>query len=171
MPNDEPCTRPPAGWRCTRGRHIVGPCAAVPVSTDVELSRELLENDTALIQALTQQLNQERIVADQRIDALTKQLRWHRKRWGQQSQTIGRERAEHARTREALRESDRALGLQGERITELYAELAWFHRNADERRDRKRLAELDDELVAEQYAREHPVTPSDESKTVDKHDW
>jgi hypothetical protein len=27
----EPCTRPPKGWRCTRGRHLSQePCAAVP---------------------------------------------------------------------------------------------------------------------------------------------
>lgn len=24
------CARPPAGWRCTRGLHLDGPCAAVP---------------------------------------------------------------------------------------------------------------------------------------------
>lgn len=26
----EPCTVPPPGWRCTRGFHADGPCAAVP---------------------------------------------------------------------------------------------------------------------------------------------
>jgi hypothetical protein len=30
MSDPKPCTRPPAGWRCTRGEHDDGPCAAVP---------------------------------------------------------------------------------------------------------------------------------------------
>ena len=25
------CDKPPQGWRCTRGKHDGGPCAAVPV--------------------------------------------------------------------------------------------------------------------------------------------
>lgn len=31
---DEPCTKPPAGWRCTRGAGHDGPCAAVHESMD-----------------------------------------------------------------------------------------------------------------------------------------
>ncbi len=26
----KPCLRPPSGWRCTRGEHEDGPCAALP---------------------------------------------------------------------------------------------------------------------------------------------
>lgn len=31
-----PCTKPPAGWRCTRGAGHDGPCAAIHVSMDLE---------------------------------------------------------------------------------------------------------------------------------------
>lgn len=45
---DEPCTRPPKGWICTRGYHDGGPCAAVPATMleDLHVVRVVEIRDT-----------------------------------------------------------------------------------------------------------------------------
>lgn len=42
------CTRPPAGWRCTRAARHLGPCAALPVRRSIFADLEDTSFDIAV---------------------------------------------------------------------------------------------------------------------------
>jgi hypothetical protein len=78
QPHDVPlCTRPPAGWTCSRNAGHSGPCAAIPIEAAPPAGGpDPLARSMALAMTIQKQVDQGRVIValTERLDNLTRIL-------------------------------------------------------------------------------------------------